>query len=304
MLSVIVPATDSPPTLGACVEALRAALPPDGEILVVDGPPGAGPAAARNLGALRARGELLAFCDADVLVEPPALERIARRFEADPGLGALFGAYDDRPAARGGISRFRNLLHHHVHVQGEGPAETFWAGIGAVRRESFEAAGGFDAIRYPRPAIEDVELGARLRDRGERIELDPAVRGTHLKRWTLASMVATDFARRGVPWVRLQAERRRPSSSLNLAPRQVLAALGAGAAALGAARRRPGAALAGGAVMVASNTGFYRLLARRGGARLAVAGVALHTVHHLTAIASVPAGLAAHAWASRARSRG
>jgi len=303
VLSVIVPATDSPPTLDACLEALRTALPPGGEILVVDAPPGAGPAEARNLGALRARGELLAFCDADVLVEPPALERIARRFDADPGLGALFGAYDDRPAAPGGVSRFRNLLHHHVHVRAEGPAETFWAGIGAVRREAFEAAGGFDAIRYPQPAIEDIELGARLRDRGERIELDPAVRGTHLKRWTLTSMVTTDFARRGVPWVRLLAERRRASSSLNLAPRQALAAVGAAVATQGLLRRRPGRALAGAAVMVASNAAFYWLLARRGGARLAVAGVGLHAVHHLTALASVPAGLAAHAWARRAGSR-
>ena len=33
--------------------------------------------------------------------------------------------------------------------------------------------------------------------------LDPAIQGTHLKAWTLRSMVRTDFARRGVPWVAL-----------------------------------------------------------------------------------------------------
>jgi hypothetical protein len=35
---------------------------------------------------------------------------------------------------------------------------------------------------------------------------------------------------------------------------------------------------------------FYVLLARRGGIRLALLGVPLHLVHHLTAALSVPAG--------------
>ncbi|MGH7896935.1 MAG: acetone carboxylase subunit gamma, partial [Candidatus Binatia bacterium] len=44
-------------------------------------------------------------------------------------------------------SRFRNLLHRHVHQEGAGPATTFWAGLGAIRREAFERVGGFDALR-------------------------------------------------------------------------------------------------------------------------------------------------------------
>jgi hypothetical protein len=55
--------------------------------------------------------------------------------------------------------------------------------------------------------------------------------------------------------------------------------------------------------MVMLNHSFYRLLAQRGGARLALAGVGLHAVHHLTAIAAVPAAIALHA-ADRARRSG
>ena len=47
----------------------------------------------------------------------------------------------------------------------------------------------------------------RLHAAGRRIVLDPAVHGTHLKRWTLRSMVRTDFAARGAPWVALALER-------------------------------------------------------------------------------------------------
>ena len=42
-------------------------------------------------------------------------------------------------------------------------ARTVWAGLGAIRRKAFEAIKGFDADRYPRPSIEDIELGDRLR---------------------------------------------------------------------------------------------------------------------------------------------
>lgn len=301
MLSVIIPATDEAPFLARCEAAVRASLPGRAEVIVQREPRGAGPAAARNAGAARAAGEVLAFVDADVIVEPGALVRIARRFAADADLAAVFGSYGDRPEAASAVSRFRNLLHHHTHSAGAGRAETFWAGLGAVRRDAFAAVGGFDQHRYPRPAIEDIELGMRIVAAGRRVELDPLIRGTHLKRWTLGSMLATDFARRGVPWVRLQLERREVARSLNAAPRQRLAAAAAALATLGLVRRRPVTALGATAVMVTANLPFYGLLARRGGPGLVLAGIALHAVHHLTAVASVPAGIAAHVLAASAR---
>ena len=295
MLSVIVPATDSPPTLARCVRAVEDSMPEAAELIVQTEPAGSGPAAARNRAARRARGEVLVFVDSDVVVHADALRGIAARFARGPQVTAVFGSYDQSPQAPGVVSRFRNLLHHHVHTSSPGPAETFWAGLGAVRRDAFERAGGFDAGRFPVAAIEDIELGARLRELGGRIELDPAIRGTHLKAWTLRSMIATDFARRGVPWTRLQLERRSPARSLNMAPRQRLAVGAAAAAALAAVAGRPRIAAASIAGMVAANAPLYALLARTGGLRLAAAGVPLHAVHHLTAMAAVVAGAVAHA---------
>lgn len=88
---------------------------------------------------------------------PDTLRRIAWVFAHDPGLGALFGSYDDRPPAPGLVSRYRNLLHHWHHQQNPGPAETFSAGCGAVRRRVFLAAGKFDEWHYRRPSVEDVD---------------------------------------------------------------------------------------------------------------------------------------------------
>ena len=208
-LTAIIPATDRPATLPRCVAAITAARGVPDELIVVDAPAGAGPAQARNEGARRATGDLLVFVDSDVEVHADAFERIRRRFAQEPGLIAVSGSYDDRPAASGAVSLFRNLLHHHVHHTSAGAVDSFWAGLGAVRAEAFLACGGFDAPRYPDPSIEDIELGMRLSGSGGLCRLDPGIQGTHLKRWTLRSMVVTDFSRRGVPWVQLILRRRR-----------------------------------------------------------------------------------------------
>jgi hypothetical protein len=150
---------------------------------------------------------VLAFIDADVCVHRPTLRELLETLEQDPELTAVFGAYDDKPVGPGTVSQYRNLLHHYVHVQHAGEADTFWAGCGAVRRADFLRAGGFDAARYPRPQIEDIALGYRLRAAGARIVLRPDIQATHLKRWTLGNMVRNDLLDRGVPWMELLLEK-------------------------------------------------------------------------------------------------
>jgi GT2 family glycosyltransferase len=294
-LSVIIPATDEPATLDRCRAAIAEADDPPEEVIVVGEPRRASPAAARNRGVAESSGDVLVFVDADVLVHRDVFTRLRAMFELDPSLAAVFGSYDDRPEAPGIVSRFRNLLHHHVHQSSPGPAATFWTGLGAVRRNAFLAVDGFDADRFTRPSMEDIEFGMRLTEAGQRIELDPALQGTHLKAWSVADMVSTDFARRGVPWVRLLLERRSVSSALNLGWRHRLSTLAALAAlaALASGRRRGVAVSA--AALVALNRPFYALLVRRLGPAAAVAGVGLHALHLLVGAAAVPAGALAAA---------
>ncbi len=292
--SVVVPATDRPPTLPRCVAAIERAGGGSATV-VVDRPAELSASAARNAGAHRATGDVLIFVDADVEIHPDSLRRIRAAFAADPGLTALFGSYDDAPSADGRVSAFRNLLHHHVHQGAGGAAETFWSGLGAVRRDAFLAAGGFDAARYPHPSVEDIDLGIRLTAQGARILLDPAIQGTHLKAWTLRNMLVTDFARRGVPWVALLLRSRRASSALNLGWRHRVSAACCALGAAGLLARRPGLTAGMLLSLVALNRDFYVLLARRRGPGEAVLGVGLHALHHLAAVASVPAGLLCHA---------
>jgi GT2 family glycosyltransferase len=297
-LTAIIPATDAPPTLERCRAALLAAAEPPEEVLVADRPPGAFPSAARNAAARRARGDVLVFVDADVVVHPDAFARVRRAFDADPALTALVGSYDDAPEGPGAVSGFRYLLHHHVHHAGAGAATTFWSGLGAVRRDAFLAAGGFDPERR---WIEDVELGMRLSAAGGRIVLDPEVQGTHLKRLGLREMLWTDVWGRGVPWVELLLNRRQSSTALNLGhAHRAGGALAVALAGALLARRGRWAAVAG-AAFLWLNRSLYALVWRRRGAPEAAAAVPLHLLHTLGAVLSIPLGVAT--WARRRQAR-
>ena len=310
-LSIVIPVHNGENDLECCLRRLRESRGSDFEIIVVDDAStdnsaaiavrfGArviatpntvarGPASARNDGAREARSALVFFLDADVALHPDALTKALARFDADPGLTALFGSYDDEPASPGLVSRFRNLLHHFTHQQGRfeanvRPARTFWTGCGAIRREAFLEAGGFDPRLYNRPAIEDIELGYRLTRSGHRIVLARDVLGTHLKHWTISNVIKTDVFQRGVPWMLLIKRSGVAESDLNVRPGQKLcvAATGLAVIALPAALWTPEvlffAALAP-LVILILNLPFYRFLAKKRGVAFAAASLPFHLLY-------------------------
>lgn len=235
-ISVIVPVYNGGTQLVRCLDALMASDYESREIMVVDDgstdgsaaearargvevlrlDSQSGPAEARNRGARGARGSVLLFVDADVVVRRDTLTRVAALLRERPQVAAVFGSYDDAPAEENFVSQYKNLLHHFVHQRSSPRAETFWAGCGAVRREAFAAVGGFDASMFSRPSVEDIELGYRLRDAGFEIVLDREIQVKHLKRWTLASMLRADIFARALPWAGLMLGRGRVVNDLNL----------------------------------------------------------------------------------------
>ncbi len=305
-LSVVIPVHNGGDDLRRCLEALAASERRPDEVIVVDdgstdgsgslacrlgaqvirlegGP--RGPAMARNRGAEAATGDALVFLDADVAVHPDTIGRLEACLAQEPQVAAAFGSYDADPPAPGLASRYKNLLHHYVHQHSQREASTFWAGCGAVRRHVFQALGGFDAS-YPVPSIEDIELGGRLRRAGRRIRLCPDAQVTHLKRWTLRSLLYTDICRRAVPWSRLIAREGRTPADLNVGVESRLSALAAWAAVglFALSLWRPWAlapALLAVAALAALNLDLYRTFARQGGVGFAAGAAALHAVYLL-----------------------
>jgi glycosyltransferase involved in cell wall biosynthesis len=175
-----------------------------------------GPAAARNIAAEFSNAEILLFVDADVVIRHDTLGKIAANFQNQPEISALFGSYDDSPFEANFLSQYRNLLHHYVHQNSNREASTFWAGLGAIRKDAFRAVGGFDAVRYAVPSIEDIELGTRLKASGRRIILDGEIQGKHLKRWTVHTILKTDIFCRAAPWSKLILTEQGLINDLNL----------------------------------------------------------------------------------------
>lgn len=191
-ISIIIPARNEEEFLPATIRALQHQTYRNFEIIVVAngctdrtaevarelgcrvfelGARGLGP--ARNLGGREAKGQLLAFLDADTLLTPNALERIADRFTRKHACGTVWGEPDGMKVSHRLIYALKNLIHaSHAH--------TGSSGVILCWKDQFEAVGGFDEKLYLR---ENSHLMKRLRRFGRYRFLWSAVAVTSMRRY-------------------------------------------------------------------------------------------------------------------------
>lgn len=304
-ISVIVPVHNGGENFRRCLSALAEAEPPPNEIIVVadadrDGsgclaeksgaqvlitPTPGGPARARNLGARIARGDVLFFVDADVAIPPDAMEKITAAFRREPDLAAIFGSYDDAPAATNFLSQYKNLFHHYIHQTAREEASTFFGACGAIRRDVFLALGGYYES-YRQPSIEDIELGYRLKHAGHRIRLCKTLQVKHLKPWGVVSLLKADFFHRALPWTKLILRDRRFINDLNLrySSRVSVMLIYGLLGALVGARWWPRFlifACAAVLLLLALNAPLYRFFQRKRGLRFALQTIPWHWLYYL-----------------------
>jgi len=317
LVSVIVPVYNSAEELALCLAAIMRSDLPAFECIVIDDastdpgiaevaerfgvrydrmPQRSGPALARNAGVGMAEGQIVFFCDADMLLHPGALSQAMQLLESEPGVAAVIGSYDDKPADPSLLSQYRNLYHHWNHQMASEEASTFWTGCGAIRKSVFLQVGGFSS-EYAEPCIEDIELGYRLREAGHRIRLLKSMVGTHLKRWRFWDMVRTDIFRRGVPWMALLLQHRNVPWDLNLNKRARLATAAAALlpfSLLSALVLDPlitlFSALTLVVLIVLAQMPFYRLLLQRKGIAFTCAAVPLQLVFFMGCALALPLG--------------
>ena len=132
---------------------------------------GLGP--ARNLGAARAKGNLLLFLDADTILEPTALHLIASRFKRHHSAGTLRGVPDQDKRSYKLIYFLKNLVHKTRAHHGSSGVILCW-------KDHFHAVGGFDNELYLR---ENSDLMKKLRQFGsyKYISRTPAI--TSMRRY-------------------------------------------------------------------------------------------------------------------------
>jgi cellulose synthase/poly-beta-1,6-N-acetylglucosamine synthase-like glycosyltransferase len=200
--SVIVPVRDGEATIGDCIDAILAVdYPPERrEIVVVDNGSTDGTAAeirarpvtylheprpgvsnARNRGIAESTGEILAFVDADCMVDPQWLTELVRPFE-DPEVGAVSGDLQHVPATTPAERQAARLLGNwQRYAFTSDPAYPITANA-AYRRDVIDRIGPFD----PRMIrAQDVELGLRFQERsGMRLAYAELATARHRNRST------------------------------------------------------------------------------------------------------------------------
>jgi glycosyltransferase involved in cell wall biosynthesis len=185
-VSAIVCAYNEAPTIPACLHSLLSQTRPPDEILVINNAstdetaavaraipgvrvvdePVKGLVHARETGRRQARGDVLAYVDADCRTPILWLERIEKRLVGRPASVAITGPYrfyDWDIIGRSLIRAYDYVVapptHAFVHY-GFAMGAVLYGGNFAVRREALERIGGFD--RTVEFHGEDTNLGRRL----------------------------------------------------------------------------------------------------------------------------------------------
>lgn len=194
LVSVIIPSYNRSDVLRLCLDAVAAQTYPHIEVIVVDdcgtedaalvaASMGAkvictevngGPTPARNLGAEHATGEILFFLDADIALDPDAVENAVRILETHPRVGALGGILRPESLVSQSLaSQYRALQMHRWWMPAHRPTLELHASVLAVPAKVFAEIGAFD----PR-LRETVSSDYRIRvTRSYKVKLSDAIRG-------------------------------------------------------------------------------------------------------------------------------
>ena len=214
-ISVVIPTHNGARTLANCLAAVKQALGPHDEIVVVDDAStdesraiaqrfdarviglekNGGAAAARNRGANEARSEILFFTDDDVVIGPTTLTQIHEHL-TDPKVDGVVGVLAEKIPFLNFASNLKNLWMRFSYLNC--PAEKvglFFTSAAAIRKTSFVKAGGFDQNYAGASIAEDTDFGQRALQRGLYLRIDRSLSIIHHKHYSVREILRTDYQR-------------------------------------------------------------------------------------------------------------
>lgn len=212
-LSIVIPARDAAATLPETLASVArlAATRPFEAILVDDGSSdataaiaaaagarvvpceGRGVADARNTGARVARGDVVLFADADVILPVDTIEVLHDRLVVK-GYDACTGRLSHVHRHAGFASQYKNLWMAFTYESLPEDVTLFYTSASAIRRELFLELGGFSKS-FVAPSVEDTAFGQVLGDHGCRVAAEQRLAVEHLKAYTPREVLQLDFQR-------------------------------------------------------------------------------------------------------------
>jgi GT2 family glycosyltransferase len=193
LASIIIPTFNGASRIGNCLDSLvNQTKDRDIEILVVDdgstdktasvvrsyssvrliAQANAGPASARNRGALEATGKILLFTDDDCVPMPDWLDAMLEPFQNPEVVGAkgIYRTHQQSLAARFVQIEYEDKYQLMAGLPSIDFIDTYSAGF---RRDRFLEMAGYDTS-FPVACAEDVELSYRMSARGWKMKFVPA----------------------------------------------------------------------------------------------------------------------------------
>lgn len=201
---------------GAEAAGLQALAGRDGRVVLLSGHGNIGFARGANLGARKARGDILVFLNPDAFLQPRCIAELVREVEGRPAPTIVGGRVlnadltEQRGARRGDITLMAAILsvsrlakripawrRHDVHWEGEPVPDqavavpTISGACFCLRRADFDCLQGFDEKYFLH--VEDVDLCWRVRQMGGRVLFHPKAEVVHLGHTSHTSPLRVEF---------------------------------------------------------------------------------------------------------------
>ena len=169
----------------------------------------AGPAAARNRGALEAGGAIILFTDDDCVPMPDWLDAMLEPFEDAEvvGVKGVYRTHQESLVARFVQVEYEDRYRLMSNLDSIDFIDTYSAGF---RRDRFLEMGGYDTS-FPVACAEDVELSYRMSARGWKMKFAPAAVVYHTHPDTLSRYLKKKYK---FAFWRVLAVRKNPSKAV------------------------------------------------------------------------------------------
>lgn len=226
-ISVIIPLYNAEDTIADCLESVFNSQYKNFEVIVIDDKStdnsvkvakkfpikliklnkNSGPGHARNVGIVKAKGDLIFFIDSDVTINSDVFGKIIKNFKNNKNIGALILMRSKHPLNKGLVPHYWALYKYYLWSIGKGKYQTsFTTNRGVIKKSIFEKMGGFDK-KYKNADVEDYDYGYRLSDAGYKILVDKSCIVHHSYPTFEESL--KKFFRRSFMWIRLFLKRKK-----------------------------------------------------------------------------------------------
>lgn len=312
-ISVVIAARNASRFLEPVLDSLRRNGGADVEALIVDDcsdddtparaarlgarvvrlPAPVGAAAARNVGAKEAAGEVVMFTDHDCCMCDDTLARVRDALPRLRGTMVLGGTYSTDPYdAHRFASCFQSLHVHYSETRRMQP-DYLASHCFIMNRALFLREGGFPeslSLILPNGCCQDVLFSHALRRHGFTLEIDPRIQVRHIFNFTVPHSVFNAFWKSRA-WTRVALSEGSLLRDSGSASTEMKASAGLLAAALASLLCLPwirwmvvpAAVLASGSI--AASGRFYRFVYAHKGARFTLGAIGLYSLHLVAVLA-------------------